>query len=948
MLWSLTASQFGFSQVSAFLKGAETNSATTQMIVQDVQMKAADSTYKFTAIPVTSPNTQAGRSISSVPNTHFPYPVIMVHGIASSSDTWVTLHNQVISQGWSYGGTMNFCLNSDNDDSYSNSTDISDFTSGLTNADFYLVNFNVDPSGTAYGDNGNNSVYSNQAAIYKQGIAMKKAIAHVLSVSGKDKVVVLVHSMGGLATRQYLENSSLWQPDGAHHIAKLSMMGTPHGGSNMSGTFVLSPFIPLDEQSDAVRDLRRDYFYSGDPGVFLYGGLEDYDVMDDMLFSNFFDDDVNCNGVSGNMITGLNQRSIPTTLDYASVIGDWTYDVTGTGDGIVDVVDAQIKTFYPTLSSETFMTNTTHTSLTGLTQEEYLVIDEPDEYRLAYNIQKDTLYNGFITTQASDSPYTNDYDQYRFKLQTAGAVNITADNFYSIPYTIKLTGSGGQIFSQSYSTYPVTTPSFTLPVGTYSLEISAAPSPASWQYPYNYIVNYVNTTPVVSLSVPATKCVGSAITFNGSSTYGATSWTWNFPGGTPSTASVQNPVITYATPGIYSVTVMSTNSTGNSVPVTQTISIGSLPLVTASSTTACSGSPATLIASGASTYVWSTGSTGASLTVNPTANTTYTVKGTSAVGCTNTAVASINVNPSPTVTVSSATVCPGAIATLTATGASTYLWNTGAAGATFTANPMVTTPYTVGGTDANGCSSYITAYVVISNTPAISVNSSIICAGVSTTLTASGVSTYQWNTGSTSASISVNPTITTVYTITGTSPGCSVTGSKTTTVTVKPLPMVSLAPIAMQCMTHPSVTLTGNPAGGTYSGTGVTGSVFDPAISGAGTFTLSYNYLNTGNGCSNTALQTVTVSACTGIDELAFGSVLIYPNPAKDLVYINFNNAPAENTRIELYDAIGKLILSEKVSNSFMTVSISDLSSGMYFIRITEGEKQAVKHLVKE
>ncbi len=490
--------QFSFGQASTYLKGTNSNDANIVLQLQEVQSKAADSTYKYNAIPTIQQNTQASRSINTVINTHFPYPVIMVHGIASSSDTWVSLYNNVITQGWSYGGTMNFCLDSDNDNSYSNSTDVIDFTSGLTNADFYLVNFNVDPDGTAFGNIGNNSVLSNEAAIYKQGIAIKNAIAHVLAVSGKDKVVILVHSMGGLATRQYLQNTNLWQPDGLHHIAKLAMMGTPHGGSNMTGTFVLSPFIPLDEQSDAVRDLRRSYFYSGDPGVFLYGGLEDYSVMDDMLFSDFYNDDVNCNGTGGNTIVGLNQKTIPTSLDYGSVIGDWTYDVTGTGDGIVDVVDAQIKTFYPTLSSETFITNTTHTDLTGLTEEEYLVIDEPDESSLSYNIQRDTTYEGFITTQAPDCPYTIDYDQYRFQLQTAGSVNIHADNFYAIPYTVKLTGSGGVIFTQTYSTYPVTTPNFSLTPGTYSLEISSTPSPQSWQYPYNYIVNYIDTRPVVA------------------------------------------------------------------------------------------------------------------------------------------------------------------------------------------------------------------------------------------------------------------------------------------------------------------------------------------------------------------------------------------------------------------------------------------------------------------
>lgn len=166
-----------------------------------------------------------------------------------------------------------------------------------------------------------------------------------------------------------------------------------------------------------------------------------------LFFYNFYNDDVNCNGTSGDTIVGLNQKLISTDIDYSSVIGDWTFDLTGTGDVIVDVSDAQIKNFYPTLNSETFIVDQSHKALIALTPEEFLVIDEPDDFYLAYNIQKDTLYYGFITMQASDGLYITDYDQYRFQTQTTGYINITADNFYTLPYQINVVSSGGLIFS---------------------------------------------------------------------------------------------------------------------------------------------------------------------------------------------------------------------------------------------------------------------------------------------------------------------------------------------------------------------------------------------------------------------------------------------------------------------------------------------------------------------
>ena len=76
-------------------------------------------------------------------------------------------------------------------------------------------------------------------------------------------------------------------------------------------------------------------------------------------------------------------------------------------------------------------------------------------------------------------------------------------------------------------------------------------------------------------------------------------------------------------------------------------------------------------------------------------------------------------------------------------------------------------------------------------------------------------------------------------------------------------PAVSFTGLAVTyCSNAPSVTLTGNPTGGTFSGPGITGNVFDPATAGVGTHNIQYTYSD-GNGCSNNETQQVTVSICT-------------------------------------------------------------------------------------
>jgi gliding motility-associated-like protein len=102
--------------------------------------------------------------------------------------------------------------------------------------------------------------------------------------------------------------------------------------------------------------------------------------------------------------------------------------------------------------------------------------------------------------------------------------------------------------------------------------------------------------------------------------------------------------------------------------------------------------------------------------------------------------------------------------------------------------------------------------------------------------------------------VTASPTSTTTYTVTGTNTyGCSST--QNVTVTVNPLPTVSAGATPQQfCNTNIPVTLTGyNPAGGTWSGTGVTsGGVFTPAIADTGSTTLTYTVIDN-NNCSNSA-----------------------------------------------------------------------------------------------
>ena len=188
-----------------------------------------------------------------------PYPIIFVHGLNSSSDTWNTSTDYFDNQyNFSFGGRLDYCLNADSNNNLANTNfyptpnaDIAAFQTNFQNGDYFYVNFNVEPNGTI-----DTSVLSNQAAITKQGAAMKDAVQRVLQITGKDKVILVGHSMGGLASREYLQNTINWQNDNQHHIAKLLTLGTPHGGSNASDN-PLAFFTSVNVRSEAIRDLKK-------------------------------------------------------------------------------------------------------------------------------------------------------------------------------------------------------------------------------------------------------------------------------------------------------------------------------------------------------------------------------------------------------------------------------------------------------------------------------------------------------------------------------------------------------------------------------------------------------------------------------------------------------------------------------------------------------------------
>jgi gliding motility-associated-like protein len=145
-----------------------------------------------------------------------------------------------------------------------------------------------------------------------------------------------------------------------------------------------------------------------------------------------------------------------------------------------------------------------------------------------------------------------------------------------------------------------------------------------------------------------TICAGECITFTDNSTPGdITDWGWDFGGGAiPNNAIGQNPgSICFNTAGTYTVTLGVVNPAGTD-DATVTITVNALPSVTANAapaSTICAGDPVTLSGGGATSYVWTGGVTNG-VAFNPASTGTYTVTGTDANGCENTANITVTVD----------------------------------------------------------------------------------------------------------------------------------------------------------------------------------------------------------------------------------------------------------------------------------------------------------------
>ncbi len=141
------------------------------------------------------------------------------------------------------------------------------------------------------------------------------------------------------------------------------------------------------------------------------------------------------------------------------------------------------------------------------------------------------------------------------------------------------------------------------------------------------------------------------------------------------------------------------------------------------------------------------------------------------------------------------------------------------------------------------------------------------------------------------------------------------------------------------CLDEGSVSLLATPSGGTFGGTAVTGSSFDPLSAGLGSHELTYTY-DDGSGCIFVETFLITVDACTAINEGLHSNYKIFPNPASESIQLSGLMA---NEPVRIFSASGKLVDVVVSAGDVVSVNLTNLAPGLYMVKIDASVLRFVK-----
>jgi hypothetical protein len=450
--------------------------------------------------------------------------------------------------------------------------------------------------------------------------------------------------------------------------------------------------------------------------------------------------------------------------------------------------------------------------------------------------------------------------------------------------------------------------------------------------------------PTVNAGQDVTVCAGLSATLTAT---GAVSYAWT-NGVTQGIPFYPSATQTY--------TVVGTGANGctNNDQVVVNVSTG--PVVNLSAPqTVCANAPATLSAAVQNSLggYWTTTNglgvltpnvTNSTVTYVPTVNDpvvvnlTYVATNACGSASQNTTV---TVLPIPVVNAGpDFAVCSGLPATLTATGNGFLTWTTPNVTNGVAFVPATTATYTVVATGFNNCTNSDQVTVTVLALPDVNAGADqTICSGESVTLNGEGAVSYIW-TGGVSNNVAFAPASTATYTVTGTGVnGCENTDQVTVVVNATPVATISVVN---------DITLAASPAGMNYQWINCASGTDAPNGSTAN-FTAIANgsyavIVTSAEGCSDQS--DCEIIDAVGLDQLTTIEMSVQPNPTAGELTVNM---PSELTaQAQVFDAQGKLVIDNAAVSNGSVLNLSNMTTGVYMVRITAADSVQTFRVVKQ
>ncbi len=491
------------------------------------------------------------------------------------------------------------------------------------------------------------------------------------------------------------------------------------------------------------------------------------------------------------------------------------------------------------------------------------------------------------------------------------------------------------------------------------------------------------TQPIAGFNAtPTTGCGPLTVQFNDSSSPNTTGWNWNFPGGTPSSSTEQNPMVIYNNPGIYSVDLTASNSTGtNTFSQTNYITVNDVP--SANFTQAINGLTVDFTngSTNANSYSWDFGDGNSSAEINPThtyaSDGTYTVILTATNDCGSvSSTQQVTISTLPTAGFNS-NVTSGCVALvvqfndMSSSNTTSWLWTFpgGDPSSSTEQNPIVT--YNSAGSysvilvasNSSGDNAFtLNNYITVDDVPSVGFTESTNGQTVTFTNTSSNAVSYNWDFGDGNSSADTNPTHTYAndgtYTVilTATNNCGSVISQQTITVSTQPTAgfganvTSGCADLTVQFSNQSSANTTnwnwsfpgGNPSSSTDE---------NPIVvyENAGSYTVTLEVSNAAGTNTSTITNYIIVDdvPLAGFTQFTDGPVATFTNTSTNAISYSWDfgdgNTSTETNPIHTYANDGTYTVVLTATNNCGTVTttqtvvISNAPSAGFGVNVTSG-----------